>query len=120
MYLIRFWLAAGFATSAAASGLLQTRQDDPNSTCLVYGINYVDGGSYFIDSSSTSDFTAVQQFDNCNNDTASILLVQQSTEDEYECSSVPTGTFGVLNIPDVSDHFTDPPLSLQSPTILPR
>jgi hypothetical protein len=120
MHSIRFWLAAGFATSAAASGLLETRQDDPNSTCLVYGIDYVDGGSYFIDSSSTSDFTAVQQFDNCNNDTASILLVQQSTEDEYECSSVPTGTIGVLNIPDALEYATDPPLSPQSPTTLPR
>jgi hypothetical protein len=120
MHSISFWLAAGFATSSAASGLLETRQDDIDSTCLVYGIDYVDGGSYFIDSSSTSDFTAVQQFDNCNNDTASILLVQQSTEDEYECSSVPTGTFGVLNIPDALEYITDPLLSLQSPTILPR
>jgi hypothetical protein len=120
MHPIGFWLAAGFATSAAASALLETRQDDPNSTCLVYGIDYVDGGSYFIDSSSTSDFTAVQQFDNCNNDTASILLVQQSTEDEYECSSVPTGTIGVLNIPDALEYATDPPLSPQSPTTLPR
>jgi glutamine amidotransferase-like uncharacterized protein len=94
---LRFWCVAGFATSAAASGSLETRQDDTNSTCLVYGIDYMDGGSYFIDSSSTSDFTAVQQFDNCNNDTASVLLVQQSTEDEYECSSVPTGMCGVLN-----------------------
>ena len=93
----RFWCVAGLATSASASGSLETRQDDTNSTCLVYGIDYMDGGSYFIDSSSTADFTAVQQFDNCNNDTASVLLVQQSTEDEYECSSVPTGMCGVLN-----------------------
>jgi hypothetical protein len=94
---LRFWCVAGLATSAAASGSLETRQDDTNSTCLVYGIDYMDGGSYFIDSSITSDFTAVQQFDNCNNDTASVLLVQQSTEDEYECSSVPTGMCGLLN-----------------------
>jgi hypothetical protein len=99
MHSTGFWLA-GLATSAAASGLLEARQDDRNSTCLVYGIDYVDGGSYFIDSSSTANFTAVQQFDHCNSDSASILLVQQSTEDEYECSSVPTGTFGALHIPD--------------------
>lgn len=60
MFSIGIWLGLGLATSAAAFGLLETRQNDPNSTCLVYGIDYVDGGSYFIDSSSTSDFTAVQ------------------------------------------------------------
>jgi hypothetical protein len=118
MHSTGLWLA-GLATSAAASSLLETRQDNTNSTCLVYGIDYVDGGSYFIDSSSTSDFTAVQQFDGCNDDSASILLVQQSTEDEYECSSVPTGTFGLLNIPNVLDNITDRPLSSSSRQYLP-
>jgi hypothetical protein len=109
MHLTGLWFLAGLATSAAASGLLETRQDDTNSTCLVYGIDYVDGGSYFIDSSSTSDFTAVQQFNKCNNDSASILLVQQSTEDEWECSSVPTGMFGVFNSPNALENVTDSP-----------
>jgi hypothetical protein len=118
MHSTGLWLA-GLATSAAASSLLETRQDNTNSTCLVDGIDYVDGGSYFIDSSSTSDFTAVQQFDGCNDDSASILLVQQSTEDEYECSSVPTGTFGLLNIPNVLDNITDRPLSSSSRQYLP-
>lgn len=71
MFSIEFWLVASLATSAAASGLLETRQNDPNSTCLVCSIDYVDGGSYFIDPSSKSDFAAFQQFDNCNNDSAS-------------------------------------------------
>jgi hypothetical protein len=118
MHSTGLWLA-GLAISTAASGLLETRQDNTNSTCLVYGIDYVDGGSYFIDSSSTSDFTAVQQFDGCNDDSASILLVQQSTENEYECSSVPTGTFGVLNIQNALDNVTDRPLSPSSRQYLP-
>jgi len=118
MHSTGLWLA-GLATSAVASSLLETRQDNTNSTCLVYGIDYVDGGSYFIDSSSTSDFTAVQQFDGCNDDSASILLVQQSTEDEYECSSVPTGMFGLLNIPNVLDNITDRSLSPSPRQYLP-
>ena len=118
MHSTGLWLA-GLATSAVASSLLETRQDNPNSPCLVYGIDYVDGGSYFIDSSSTSDFTAVQQFDGCNDDSASILLVQQSTEDEYECSSVPTGMFGLLNIPNVLDNITDRSLSPSPRQYLP-
>lgn len=93
MYSTDLWLLIGLATSAAASGFLGTRQDDPDSTCLVYGINYVDGGTYFIDSNSEFNFTAVQLFEDCNKDDAYVILVQQSTEDEWECSTVPTGMF---------------------------
>jgi len=85
------YLVASLATTAAASSLVEVRQENSNSNCSVFGIDFVDGGSYFINSNSTNDFTAVQQFEGCNNDTASILLVQQSTEDEWECSSVPAG-----------------------------
>lgn len=88
------WFISGMTvTSVLSSGLLETRQDYANSTCSVFGIDFVDGGSYFINSNSTSDFSCVQQFDCCNDDSASILLVEQSTEDEWECSSVPTGKY---------------------------
>jgi hypothetical protein len=86
-------LLAGAGTAVLASSSLAARQDNTNSTCLVYGIDFVEGGSYFINSNSNVDFTTVQQFSGCNNDDASILLVQQSTEDEYECTSVPTGQY---------------------------
>jgi hypothetical protein len=81
----------GTAFSVVASNSLTTRQEDPTSNCSVYGIDFVDGGSYFINSESTVDFTTVQQFSGCNDDSADVLLVQQSTEDEWECTSVPTG-----------------------------
>lgn len=100
MHSTEFWLLAGLAVSTAASGVLETRQDDTNSTCLVYGINYIDGGTYFVDSNSESNFTAVQLFEDCNKDDAYVLLVQQSTEDEWECSMVPTGTSEVLYMPE--------------------
>ena len=85
------FILASTATSVLASNLLTTRQNSPTSNCSVYGIDFVDGGSYYIDSNSTADFTTVQQFSGCNDDSASVLLVQQSTEDEWECTSVPTG-----------------------------
>ena len=85
-------LLASTATSVLAFNLL-TRQDSPTSNCSVYGIDFVDGGSYFINSNSTANFTVVQQFSGCNDDSASVLLVQQSTEDEWECTSVPTGMY---------------------------
>ena len=84
-------LLAGTTTLAVASNSIATRQDSPTSNCSVYGIDFVDGGSYFINSNSTVDFTTVQQFTGCNDDSADVLLVQQSTEDEWECTSVPTG-----------------------------
>lgn len=86
------WLLVGSTASVTASSFLEARQDNANSTCLVYGIDFVDDGSYFINSNSTANFTAVQQFDDCNDDSAHVLLVQQSTEDEWECTSVETGT----------------------------
>ncbi|KAF2725557.1 hypothetical protein K431DRAFT_260325 [Polychaeton citri CBS 116435] len=85
---------AGFAASES----LYKRQDSSNSTCLSYGIDFVDGGNYFINSLSTADFTAVSQFDGCNDDDASILLVEQSTEDEWECTSVPAVPDGVSQL----------------------
>jgi hypothetical protein len=91
-------LLVATGTSVVAFGSIAARQDYANSTCLVYGIDFMEGGSYFINSESTIDFTAVQQFSGCNDDSASILLVQQSTEDEWECTSVPTGNyFDLLN-----------------------
>lgn len=45
---------------------------------------------WFPDSRSNASFTAVSQFEGCQNDTSSILLVNDETGDQYECSSVPT------------------------------
>lgn len=42
-----------------AAGLAQ---DDPDSTCLSYGIDFVNGNEYFINENSTADFTFVSQF----------------------------------------------------------
>jgi len=78
------------AGSTVASDILLPRQDNTNSTCHSYGIDFVSDGDYFINSLSNVAFTAVSQFEGCNDDQASVLLVQQSTAQEWECSSVPT------------------------------
>ncbi|KAK5683853.1 hypothetical protein LTS10_003716 [Elasticomyces elasticus] len=69
---------------------LQRRQQDPDSTCSVFGIDFQGGGSYFINSASNENFTFVSEFEGCNNDTASVLLVNNQSSDEYECSIIPT------------------------------
>jgi hypothetical protein len=94
--------------SREGSGIALKRQQDQDSTCIVYGIDFQNDASYFINNESNEDFTLVTQFEGCrcyrradncwlaadsltgNNDTASILLVNDDTSDEYECTPVPT------------------------------
>jgi len=85
------------------------RQNNADSVCSVYGIDIQGGGSYFVNTASNDDFTVVSQFEGCtsrfrnatlpngslsltmcsgNNDTAHILLVNDQTTDEYECTSL--------------------------------
>ncbi|KAK5118218.1 hypothetical protein LTR85_008198 [Meristemomyces frigidus] len=78
---------------------LSKRQMNANSTCQVFGIDFQNGGSYFLNINSTTDFMAVSQFQSCNNDTASILLVNDDTGDQYDCNSVPTVPDGVSQAP---------------------
>lgn len=88
----------GFVSTVVAEGqsvsktgnAIFARQNNVNSTCNVFGLDFQDGGSYFINTNSNASFTAVSKFEGCNNDTASILLVNEATDDEYECTSVST------------------------------
>ncbi|KAK0944686.1 hypothetical protein LTR29_003913 [Friedmanniomyces endolithicus] len=68
---------------------LQARQDGGDSACSVFGIDFQGGGSYFINSNSNDNFTLVAEFEGCQNDTADIILVNDQTSDEYECSPLP-------------------------------
>lgn len=55
---------AVFASSVSAGVLHPViKQRDPNSVCQTFGIDYQDGGSYFINQNSTEQFTAVSQFE---------------------------------------------------------
>ncbi|KAK0840127.1 hypothetical protein LTS02_015622 [Friedmanniomyces endolithicus] len=69
---------------------LRARQDGGDSACSVFGIDFQGGGSYFINSNSNDNFTLVAEFEGCQNDTADIILVNEQTSDEYECSRLPT------------------------------
>ncbi|KAL1303725.1 hypothetical protein AAFC00_007071 [Neodothiora populina] len=71
---------AGLLFASVRHGLAQT--------CVSYGIDFVDGGSYFINTNSTDDFTCVSQFSGCNNDVANIILSGPNDLEVY-CSDVP-------------------------------
>jgi len=58
-------------------------------TCESYGIDFQNGGSYFINTLSNASFTCATQFSGCTNDTAYIMLVDPN-ENNYECTNIPT------------------------------
>jgi hypothetical protein len=60
----RLFGLATFASSISA-GIVNPvlKQRDPNSICESFGIDFQDGGSYFINQASTDQFQAVSQFE---------------------------------------------------------
>ncbi|KAK0923740.1 hypothetical protein LTR91_006016 [Friedmanniomyces endolithicus] len=83
---------------------LQARQDGGDSVCSVFGVDFQGGGSYFMNSNSNDNFTLVAEFEGCQNDTADIILVNDQTSDEYECSPLPT-------VPDDTRQMSTCPVS---------
>jgi len=74
---------------AVFASLLSRVRSDSNAICYSYGVDFVDEGSYFINSQSTEQFSAVSYFQGCQNDTADVLFVAPDN-DEYLCSQIPT------------------------------
>lgn len=60
-------LGSSLLAQASISDLIK-RQNNANSTCSVYGVDFQNGGSYFINSGSNGDFTAVSEFEGCTYD----------------------------------------------------
>lgn len=74
------------------SSLVSSQVTDPNAICYSYGVDYVDEGSYFINSLSNDDFTAVSYFKGCNGGVADVLLVAPEDavgQTEFLCSQIP-------------------------------
>lgn len=74
---------------AALLSLAASDVFDPDSICYSYGVDFVDEGSYFINSLSSDPFTSVSTFKGCNTGLADILLVAPDNE-EYLCDDIPT------------------------------
>ncbi|KAI7028014.1 hypothetical protein KC355_g126 [Hortaea werneckii] len=94
-----FWALAAttalqrtFASPAPGQELsdIVSRQKNTDSTCQAFGLDFQDGGSYFLNSNSSHDFMASYQFRGCNDATADVMLVNMNNGDQYFCSSVPT------------------------------
>ncbi|KAL9096899.1 MAG: hypothetical protein Q9165_000863 [Trypethelium subeluteriae] len=82
-------LAASALFASLALAADNATIDNPNSVCYSFGIDFVDGGSYFINTNSNDNFTCVSQFEGCNSDVADIIL-QDPNGNDYDCGTVPT------------------------------
>lgn len=81
-------LAAGVAALTFVFGAAAQDACPDQQTCFSYGVDFLSGGSYFQNSLSTDPFTAVQEFEGCQNDTSNNVLVDPNG-DQYECSMTP-------------------------------
>jgi hypothetical protein len=66
------------------------RQEHLNSTCSFFGVDFEEGGNYFINTNSQDPFTFLTVFEGCNNATADLSLVNEDTGDQFDCGSVRT------------------------------
>lgn len=58
--------------------------------CQSYGYDFVDGGSYFQNISSTDDFTFISFFEGCEGEGSITPILVDPNENEYFCSDIDT------------------------------
>ncbi|KAK3116912.1 hypothetical protein LTR53_002208 [Teratosphaeriaceae sp. CCFEE 6253] len=70
---------------SASAALLAFAAYTSAQTCDSYGLDFQNGGSYFQNSLSSDPFTALQEFEGCQNDTANNVFVDPNG-DQSQCS----------------------------------
>jgi hypothetical protein len=63
-------------------------QDITDNPCKTFGVNYVDGGSYYQNINSTEPFSFVSYYEGCQQDNAQNVLVDP-TGNQYICTDTP-------------------------------
>ncbi|KAL1652237.1 hypothetical protein SLS58_000364 [Diplodia intermedia] len=94
------------AFSLLARGALA--DDDLIGGCQSFGMDFQGGGEYFQNSASSDPFTFVQQFEGCQADNSTNILVDPSG-DQYTCTNTPMK-------PDDVDELSTCPLLKQNLT----
>jgi hypothetical protein len=76
----------------AFAALLSVVSSDSAGICYSYGVDFVDEGSYFINSQLADLFSSVSYFRGCNQDVADVLLVEpdEAGGDEFLCDQITT------------------------------
>ncbi|KAK0879414.1 hypothetical protein LTR87_006796 [Friedmanniomyces endolithicus] len=75
-------------TLATITSLLTIAGSAFAQSCESFGDDFQNGGSYFQNSLSSDPFTALQEFEGCENDTANNVLVDPNG-DQSQCSNTP-------------------------------
>ncbi|KAK8254271.1 hypothetical protein IWZ00DRAFT_225827 [Phyllosticta capitalensis] len=76
---------------------------DQTQTCFVYGMDFQGGNTYFQNVASNDNFTFVQEFEGCKNDSALNFLVDPNGN-QIQCSSTPLQ-------PDDADQMSTCPIT---------
>ncbi|KAK8240331.1 hypothetical protein HDK90DRAFT_180416 [Phyllosticta capitalensis] len=89
-----------------AAGVLLLSAGGALADCVSYGIDFQNGGQYFINKALTQNFSSVSQFEGCSAGYSDVLLVDPKG-DEYVCTDIP------VTPDDVSQLSTCPILKSQ-------
>lgn len=73
--------------------LLLARVEAAEAACSSYGVDYSNGGAYYIDGSSNQYFSFITVFQGCTQESISPVLVGPD-DNEYACSSISTQPAG--------------------------
>ncbi|KAL1792129.1 hypothetical protein ACET3X_009880 [Alternaria dauci] len=94
MYSRSVLFTAAAASIAFVRAAPQFDVPSDGAVCYSYGVDFIDEGSYFIDSALTEGFSAVSYFQGCNkNGKADVMLIAPDDapgEKEYICDQIPT------------------------------
>ncbi|KAL8357518.1 hypothetical protein RB601_009128 [Gaeumannomyces tritici] len=87
-------MAAIFRPHLLLAALLALCLGVLGQSCSSYGVDYSNGGSYYIDGSSNQYFTFISVFQGCSSELVSPVLVSPEGN-QYACSAIQVGQSGV-------------------------
>lgn len=107
-------MEASFRTIVCILSLIHLCLSQECEDCQSYGIDFLNGGSYFQNSDSTEAFTALQELDGCANDTSNNIFVD-AYGDQFECTQSqlqPDNTPQLVTCPVNKNELVDGDYSL--------
>ncbi|KAF2636970.1 hypothetical protein P280DRAFT_472484 [Massarina eburnea CBS 473.64] len=89
MSVSQFFRLTAIAVLLSLVACYTNQTNNPDSICYSYGVDFVDEGSYFVNTASNDSFTCVSTFNGCNQDEAEVLFIDPAGDESF-CSQIPT------------------------------
>ena len=86
-------MVAYMPTLLAVAATVLSLSSSALADCLSYGVDYANGGAYYIDGSSNQYFSFITIFQGCSQESISPILVD-SDNNQYACSAISTTPTG--------------------------